>query len=341
VNRKSQSLVHVVTPVYNCAEYLAECIESVLSQTYQNWEYTIVDNCSTDGSLEIARRYAAKDPRIRVHENQQFLKAVQNHNHALRQISPESKYCKVVFADDWIFPECLEKMVEVAEEHPSIAIVGAYGLKDGEVMWAGLPYPSHFISGRDVCRRLFLDRLYVFGSATSLLYRSSIVRDRDPFFNESNIHADMETCVSIMRNADFGFVHQILTFSRVREGSLETVSSDFNSLAPGKLHDLVNYGHDFLTEKEYAACLNRSVSLYYESLVGGMLRGLNSKYWNFHKQKLAEAGIHFSKARLLKVALAKSCVALLNPKATIEKGLKIARETIRRRRTAMASIETK
>jgi glycosyltransferase involved in cell wall biosynthesis len=341
MNPTSQPLVTVLTPVYNCAEYISECIESVLAQTYQNWEYIIVDNCSDDGSTEIAKKYAGKDSRIRVHQNQQFLRAVQNHNHALRLVSAESKYSKIVFADDWIFPGCLEQMVAVGEEHPTVGIVGAYGLKDSEVMWAGLPYPSRLVTGRDVCRRLFLDRLYVFGSATSLLYRSSIVRERDPFYNEANIHADMEACVSLMRSSDFGFVHQVLTFSRVRAGSLETVSSDFNSLAAGKLHDLVNFGRNFLTKEEYDACVKRSVSLYYESLVGGMLRGLDRKYWDFHKQKLAEVGIRFSKTRMLWVAFKKTCLALLNPKTTIERGLKIANEAARRRKSTLASIETK
>jgi glycosyltransferase involved in cell wall biosynthesis len=325
--RGSQPLVSVVTPVYNCAEYLSECIESVLAQTYQNWDFTIVNNCSTDATPEIARRYAARDSRIRVHENTGFLRAVQNHNVSLRLISPGSKYCKMVFADDWIFPECLEHMVSLGEEYPSVGIIGAYGLKDSEVMWSGLPYPSRFVTGREICRRLFLEGLYVFGSSTSLMYRSSLVREYDPFFNESNIHADMEACVSALRTCDFGFVHQILTFSRVRKGSLETVSDELNSLTPGKLHDLVTYGPEYLTPQEYSACLNRSISLYYESLVGGLLRGLDSTYWDYHKRKLAEAGIVFSKTRLAAVALRKLCAASLNPGATIQKARKISAES--------------
>ena len=143
-----QPLVSVVTPVYNEAGYLAECIESVLAQTYQNWDYTIIDNCSTDRSLEVARRYAAKERRIRIHENQQFLPAIPNHNVALRQISPKSKYCKVVLGDDWIFPNCLERMVAVAEEHPSVGLVGAYVL-EGEAT-AEIDGVRHHISAGDL-----------------------------------------------------------------------------------------------------------------------------------------------------------------------------------------------
>ena len=57
-------LVSVLTPFYNTAPYLAECIESVLAQTRGDFEYLLVDNCSTDGSDDIAAGYAARDPRI-------------------------------------------------------------------------------------------------------------------------------------------------------------------------------------------------------------------------------------------------------------------------------------
>src|SRR4030095_4995561 len=65
-------LVSVVTPVYNGERYLAECIESVLAQTYQNWEYIIVNNCSTDRTREIGESYGRKDERIRIHNNRQL-----------------------------------------------------------------------------------------------------------------------------------------------------------------------------------------------------------------------------------------------------------------------------
>src|ERR1700744_1450602 len=140
-------LVSIVVPVYNDAEFLPECMESILAQTYQNWDCTIVNNCSTDGSAEIARQYVARDPRIRVHNNERFLRAIQNHNAALRRLSSASEYCKIVFGDDWIFPGCLEQMVAVGEAHHSVGIVGAYGLQEWEVKWDGLPFQSGPIPG--------------------------------------------------------------------------------------------------------------------------------------------------------------------------------------------------
>jgi glycosyltransferase involved in cell wall biosynthesis len=122
-------LVSIITPIYNEEIHLAECIESVEAQTYHDWEYIIVDNCSTDGSAQIAREYAKKDRRIKVIQNSRCLRALPNHNFALSQISNDSKYCKIVFADDWIFPECLERMVALAEEYPSIGLIGAYVLE--------------------------------------------------------------------------------------------------------------------------------------------------------------------------------------------------------------------
>ena len=79
---REEPLVSVLTPVYNGEAYLTECIESVLSQTYQNFEYLIVNNNSTDGTLQIAQHYASLDKRIRIHSNDELLDVISNHNRA-------------------------------------------------------------------------------------------------------------------------------------------------------------------------------------------------------------------------------------------------------------------
>jgi glycosyltransferase involved in cell wall biosynthesis len=317
---RNSPLVSIVTPVFNNREHFAECIESILAQTYQHWEYTIVDNCSTDGSSEIARMYSSKDSRIRVCRNRELLRAIPNHNVALRHICPESKYCKMVFADDWIFPRCLEEMVALGEEYPSVGIVGAYGLQGHEVMWSGLPYPSNRVSGREVCRRLFLEETYVFGTANSLLYRSDLVRSHDRFFNERNLHADMEACVMLLKSCDFGFVHQVLTYKRCRPQSLGALSDDINTLIAGHLYNLVKHGKEFLSTEEHDACLKRRLVQYYNFLAVNLLKGrVDKRFWNYHIQKLSEAEVGLSQLRLASAVFTRLINGLINPSQSIEK----------------------
>lgn len=315
----TRPLVSIVTPVYNEAEYLAECIESVLTQTYQEWDLTIIDNCSTDGSLEVARRYAAKDSRIRIHQNQQLLPAIANHNAALRQISPQSKYCKVVFGDDWIFPNCLEQMVAVAEDYPSIGIVGAYALEGERVAWTGLPYPSSFVPGREICRRHLLDGLYVFGPANAVLYRADLVRSRDPFYNETNIHADTEVCFALLNASDFGFVHQVLTFSRVRPRSLSTASKDLQTSYGCILRILAAHAPDYLSPEECENRTSEHLSEYYAFLGKSALLGRDKEFWNYHRKELTKAGVGFSRSRLAKGILTTLCIAALRPTESLER----------------------
>ncbi|HYL80162.1 MAG TPA: glycosyltransferase family A protein, partial [Candidatus Acidoferrum sp.] len=148
----------ILTPAFNAEPFLAECIESVLAQTYSHWEHTIVNNCSTDRTLEIARAYAQRDRRIRVESNDRFIGALENHNRACSFVAPRSRYCKFLFADDFLFPTCLAEMVRLAETHPSVGVVGAYGLRGTRVAWDGLPFPSTVVPGRDLCRATLLHK---------------------------------------------------------------------------------------------------------------------------------------------------------------------------------------
>src|SRR5918996_5973266 len=129
-----QPLVSVVTPVYNGAAYLAECIESVLRQTHMRFEYGISDNRSTDGSLGLARRYEAQDPRVRVVAHEDHLAHhLASWNRAMRLVSPEAKHVKVVHADDWLYDDCLERMVDLADRHPTVGLVSSYRVDEDRV----------------------------------------------------------------------------------------------------------------------------------------------------------------------------------------------------------------
>jgi glycosyltransferase involved in cell wall biosynthesis len=318
MNVTAKPLVSIVTPVYNEEEYLAECIESVLAQTYQNWEYTIVNNCSMDRSLEIARRYAAKDSRIRIHDNEQFLNMIANHNVAVRQISPDSKYCKVVLGDDFIFPECLEKMVAVAEAWPSVGVVSAYERCGDQIRITGLPPEQRLVEGREACRQFLLDKLLLFGSQTSVMYRADLVRNRDPFYVETDSYADFEACFALLGRSDLGFVHQISTFSRPRSRSIGAISADIGSQYRSLMGLLFTYGRECLTVSEFEETLERYMCEYYRFLGRRLWVERDDKFWTYHKAAFAQMGIIFSRGRLAKAAMGQLCGSVLRPKSSIE-----------------------
>ena len=293
-----QPFVSVVTPVYNTEKYLGECIESVLRQTYTNWEYLIVDNRSTDKSLQIACAYAKQDSRIRVVENPEFLNIIQNWNNSLRQVSPQSKYCKIVHADDWLFPDCITQMVRVMEEHPNVGIVGAYRLEDAYVNLDGLPYPSEVVPGKEICCLTLMGGVYVFGSPTSLLLRSDMIRNRRDFYNVENIHSDTEVCYEVLRSSDFGFVHQVLTYTRRHNEAATSYSRRLTTFLPGKLTCLVKYGPVYLTKEEYEERLHQAMDEYYRFLAKNVFRRREKEFWEYHKFELQKLGIRISVARL-------------------------------------------
>jgi glycosyltransferase involved in cell wall biosynthesis len=279
----------------------------------------VVDNGSTDASADIAARFAATDPRIRVLRNAEVLPAIANHNYAVQQVAADSKYCKVVFADDWIYPECLERMVAVAESSDRIGIVGSYVLEGNKVTCTGLPYDTDVFSGREICRKHFLDRVYVFGSANSLLYRAELLRKSTPFFNEANIHADNEACFSLLRHCDYGFVHQVLTYTRIREGSLNTRSLQLQTSMADWLAMLLKYGRDFLSAEEAASCVEQHLGEYYRYLGKNLLRHRDAEFWTYHRTKLSELGYPLSRVRLGSNAIAAMLDLALNPKSTLER----------------------
>jgi glycosyltransferase involved in cell wall biosynthesis len=316
-------LVSIVTPVYNGCAYLAECIESVLAQTYEHWEYIIVNNRSTDDTATIAARYAARDHRVRVFDNNTFLQMIANHNHALSIISPISKYCKVVSADDVIFPECLTKMVQLAEAHPSVGIVGSYQLSGGGDEWGvrctGLPYWQTVVSGREICRLYFLSALSVFGAPTANLYRCDLVRSSNEFFPNARWEADISACIKHLRDADFGFVHQILSYERRHGEQMTTTARSLDAYVSSQLSDVLEYGSYYLTEHEVEKRVNELLDEYYRSLAIAVVNCRNLNYWRWQKARLDDLGVRLSVGKLGLAVCKKAMDLLLSPKDTINK----------------------
>jgi glycosyltransferase involved in cell wall biosynthesis len=295
----SQPLVAVVTAAHNAERYLAECVTSVIDQTYQHWEYVVLDHGSTDGTSRILANLARRDARIRIVRTPTTLGDVQAINHALREASLDAMFCKVVGSDDWLYPRCLERMVEVGQAHPEVAFVSAYGLEDDYVRGDGLPYPSTVVAGREIARHSLLRDLAVFGTPTSVLWRASVVRSRDPFYDESSLYAHVEACYEALKEADFGFVHEVLT--RTRRDYTRFANASFADVV-GRLVCLDRYAPVFVTtgeQSELAAVSTRLWQDYYTVLGRCLLQRKGKAFWNYHRTELRKIGRTLEPARLV------------------------------------------
>jgi glycosyltransferase involved in cell wall biosynthesis len=313
---REQPFVSVLTPVYNGEAYLAECIESVLNQSYRNFEYIIVNNCSKDRTLQIAREYEKKDARIRVHDNTEFVDVITNHNIAFGLIDSAARYCKVVSGDDFIAPACVEKLIDCAESNPSVGIVGCYQLSGSEIRWQGFRYPTPVFDGRELCRRVLLERKsdFGFGTPTSLLYRADLIRQSPKFYPNLSPHSDTSACFRDLRKYDFGFVYEVLSYERKHSETQSTASQNMNRYSSAYIHDLIEYGSAYVDEKDLNRLVKRELEAYRRFLAVNRLVGSRGDdFWRYHKSRLQELG-HPLKGLWVMRALAKTAaLELLNP----------------------------
>jgi glycosyltransferase involved in cell wall biosynthesis len=135
-------------PVYNAERYLEQALDSLLAQTFENFEIVICDNASTDATEEICRRYAEKDDRIRYFRNRTNYGLVDNFNLVFRLSRGE--YFKWSSSDDVCAPDYLKRAVEILDDDPSVVLVfSLMGRIDEEGRRQAATVPGQLVSDRD------------------------------------------------------------------------------------------------------------------------------------------------------------------------------------------------
>lgn len=122
-------MISVVMPVYNAEKYVAEAIDSILNQTYGDFEFIIVDDCSTDNSYDIIRMYAETDNRIKLFRNDINSKLPKTLNFGISK--SVGKYIARMDADDISLPERFAKQLEFMEQNPDVGVFGSYAVTIG------------------------------------------------------------------------------------------------------------------------------------------------------------------------------------------------------------------
>jgi glycosyltransferase involved in cell wall biosynthesis len=212
--RRSPTLT-VGLPVYNGERYLGESLDALLAQTYSDFELIISDNASTDATPDICRRYAERDPRIRVIRQSRNIGAGPNHNILPREA--RGKYFKWASHDDLYHPELLQRCVEVLDSHPECVLAHAWDAiidVDGAVIEA----PPYTMQTDSPSPRVRL-RSLLYGAGGNDFYgviRTDVlryVREHGSYFN-----ADRTFTASLALHGPFYQVPEVLYFRRDHAG---------------------------------------------------------------------------------------------------------------------------
>ncbi|MEM9904053.1 MAG: glycosyltransferase family 2 protein [Cyanobacteria bacterium P01_D01_bin.44] len=257
--------ISVCVPTFNAGKYLRACLDSILSQTFIDFELLIVDNHSSDQTHTIIEEYAEFDPRIRIVRNEHNIGAVGNFNRCLELA--QGKWIKFVFADDFIAPSCLEKML--AASKPDSALVCCrrdflfepgiqeetkkYYLKHlSEWSIENLFSSSTDISANDFCK-VILDYFQhnIVGEPTAvMLHRNTFYR-----FGTFNTHiigiADIEYWTRVAIHTGLIYVPYTLATSRVHGESVTSKIVANKHYRKTKLDRLILL-HDFVFHPNYA-----------------------------------------------------------------------------------------
>ncbi|MGW1532098.1 glycosyltransferase family 2 protein [Streptomyces aureus] len=198
-------------PVYNGEEYLAESLDALLGQTYEDFELVVSDNASVDGTEDICRRYAAKDSRIRYLRLSRNIGATPNHNHVLAESRGE--LFKWASHDDLYGRDLLRLCVEALDERPEIILAHTeQAVIDGDAR-VKVPYEYGLATDSPSAPERFRSLLFEPGGDDFYgVMRTDVLRRVKPM--DSYHHADRTYVAEITLHGPFHQVPELLYFRR-------------------------------------------------------------------------------------------------------------------------------
>ena len=234
-------------PTYNYARYLAEGVESVLAQTFRDFELLVIDDCSTDETDEVMRRFANMDSRVRYLRNPQNLGMAENWNRCLREARGE--YIKYLFGDD-LLPSttALEKMAAVLDADPSVSLVGsARKIVDENSnfteIWS-FPSKDGVLDGRAVISICLKQQTNYIGEPSAVMFRKrQVVRGFDGRYRQM---VDLEMWFHLLEQGKYAYISEPLCAFRLH-GEQQSVK---NASSQASLDDTMYLLLDYL-DKPY------------------------------------------------------------------------------------------
>ena len=224
--------ISVLIPTYNYGRFLAEAIDSVLAQDFQDFELLIVDDGSTDNTAEVVRLFCARDARVHFAVNSANLGMVNNWNHCLHQARGE--YIKFLFGDDKLFhPQALSRMLALLQAHPSAVLAASARAILDETsrvvdVYRDLAEGCH--DGRQIITAYLMQNgKNLVGEPSAVMFRKTDAgRGFDPQYGQIT---DVEMWMNMLEKGDLAYTRQPLCAFRCHPNQ-QTERNTASGLAP-------------------------------------------------------------------------------------------------------------
>lgn len=206
---KNKPLVSVVMPIYNAQRYLIEAVDSILSQTFENFELILINDASTDNTLQIINKYKRKDKRIIVINNKQNLRMAESLNIAIGQT--KSDIIARMDQDDISLPNRLEVQYAFLQKHPNVTVIGNnIIIIDEQDKIIGIrTYPTDSIGLKKIMFR------YSPFAHPTVMFRKNTFKKMGGYRNEKHPCEDIDLWFRLGKNHTFASIPSFLLKYRV------------------------------------------------------------------------------------------------------------------------------
>lgn len=215
---KDKPLVSICIPAYNSERYIVETVEHALNQTWENIEVIVLDDQSTDGTVEKLK--TIHDPRFRFHVNEKNLGMTGNWNACVQACRGD--YVKLIPADDLLYPTCIERSVPYLIKHPDITLVSvASDLIDNEdrVIGRYAHWPRRGVFAGEKMAKASIMLNDFFGNPVSLLFRKADYERTGGFDPDIPYILDFDLCLGLAALGRVAVIKDRLAAFRVRTDS--------------------------------------------------------------------------------------------------------------------------
>ena len=268
--------ISIIMPVYKCEEYLSMSVESVLRQTFTDFELLLVDDCSPDHSSVICDEYAKKDNRIKVLHLKENGGAGNARNEAMKVVS--GKYLCFVDSDDYISVNMLEQLAKAVKDFPAKVVI--FGLMEEYYSKNGTPLkgvPRHY----DQCKILktqqdvrneipSLEAIDFYGYPCNKMYDVEYLRSTGAIFPKMKFNEDIIFNIDFFMNVDSCIILDIAPYHYVKRsgsttGSFIPTYFDDIMVKIDRLYDQFKYWN-MLTDENLSFIASRYVRYMFSAL---------------------------------------------------------------------------